>query len=337
MSSLKSTKFRKDREESWKKLELLLGKLESKSLTSLSDEEMIALPALYRSALSSLSVARATSLDQDVIKYLENLSTRAYFAVYGNKTGFFTRVKRFFLYIWPNSVRSIWRETIASVLLMFLGAALAYILVSNNMDWYFSFMPDSLAQGRTPAASAEELRKYLYHDDDANGLAVFASFLFSHNSRVAILAFALGFAFAIPSLILMIYNGIILGAFFALHVEKGLGFELGGWLIIHGATELFAICLAGAAGIKIGWSVAFPGYISRLDAIANAGRNMAAVLGGVIIMLFCAGLLEGFGRQLITNDYIRYLIGIVTLILWLGYFYLPRDEVLSDFESDENG
>ena len=35
--------------------------------------------------------------------------------------------------------------------------------------------------------------------------------------------------------------------------------ELGGWLIIHGSTEIFAIVLAGAAGFRIGWSVVFPG------------------------------------------------------------------------------
>ena len=83
--------------------------------------------------------------------------------------------------------------------------------------------------------------------------------------------------------------------------------------------------LAGAGGIKIGWAVAFPGNQSRLDAASHAGRQAAAVLGGVIVMLFLAGLLEGFGRQLITNDLVRYGIGITTLILWLCYFYIPRD------------
>ena len=45
---------------------------------------------------------------------------------------------------------------------------------------------------------------------------------------------------------------------------------------------------------------------------------------GVVIMLMCAGLLEGFGRQLITGDWTRYLIGWTLLLLWLAYFYIPR-------------
>ncbi len=323
--SLKSHKFRTDREDDWQQLETLLARLESRSIKALSDEQMIALPALYRATLSSLSVARATSLDQDVIIYLESLTTRAYFAIYGNQTRMGTRIRRFFRIGWPKAVQDITRETFASALVFFLGALLAFIMVRTNMDWYFSFIPESLMGGRTPASTTAELRDTLYHDGDESGLTMFASFLFSHNSRIAILAFALGFAFAIPSVALMLYNGCTIGAFIALFVDKGLGFEVGGWLIIHGATEVFAIILAGAAGIKIGWAIAFPGQRARLDAAAQAGGQAAAVLGGVIIMLFLAGLLEGFGRQLVTNDYLRYALGLTTLGLWLAYFYLPRD------------
>lgn len=333
--SLKSHKFRLDREADWKKLELLLGRLENSSIRSLSDAEMIALPALYRATLSSLSVARATSLDQDVIAYLESLSTRSYFAIYGNQTRMSTRLRHFFRIGWPQAVQNITRETIASALIMFLGALLAFVMVRNNMDWYFSFMPENLMGARTPASTVAELRETLYHDGDESGLTEFASFLFSHNSRVAILAFALGFAFAIPSAALVLYNGCTLGAFVALFVDKGLGFEVGGWLIIHGATEIFAIILAGAAGMKIGWTVAFPGKKSRMEALAQAGAQAASVLGGVVIMLFLAGLLEGFGRQLITNDYVRYAIGLTTLGLWLAYFYMPRN--FETLESENMG
>jgi len=66
-------------------------------------------------------------------------------------------------------------------------------------------------------------------------------------------AFALGFAFCIPTAFLLMYNGFALGAFVAVFSDKALGFEVGGWLIIHGATEIFAIILAGAAGLHIGF------------------------------------------------------------------------------------
>jgi len=322
--TLKSHRFRTAREQSWRELEFILKAIEGRGMKSLSDEQIVALPRLYRSTLSSLSVARATSLDQGVITYLESLSARAYYILYGSQVSLGKRISSFFLRDWPLAAKALWKETAISAALTLLAAVLAFILVKNNPDWFYTFMPDSMAQGRTPAASAETLRDTLYHDGDESGLGIFASYLFSHNSKVAMFAFALGFAFCIPTAILLMYNGFILGSFIAIFSEKELGFEVGGWLIIHGATEIFAIILAGAAGMYIGKAVAFPGELTRTESASKAGGTASLLMAGVIIMLFFAGLLEGFGRQLITNDLLRYGIGLGTLTMWLLYFYGPR-------------
>jgi len=322
--TLKSHRFRTEREQSWRELELILKAIEGRGMKSLSDEQIVALPRLYRSTLSSLSVARATSLDQGVITYLESLSARAYYILYGSQVSLGKRITSFFLRDWPMAAKALWKETAISAALTLLAAVLAFILVKNNPDWFYTFMPDSMAQGRTPASSAEALRDTLYHDGDESGLGIFASYLFSHNSKVAMFAFALGFAFCIPTAILLLYNGFILGSFIAIFSEKDLGFEVGGWLIIHGATEIFAIILAGAAGMHIGKAVAFPGELTRIESASKAGGKASLLMAGVIIMLFFAGLLEGFGRQLITNDLVRYGIGLGTLTMWMLYFYGPR-------------
>src|SRR5262249_53567298 len=62
--------FRSDREADWKAFEALLARAEARSPKALTEEELLSLPILYRSALSSLSVARATSLDNALIAYL---------------------------------------------------------------------------------------------------------------------------------------------------------------------------------------------------------------------------------------------------------------------------
>lgn len=319
-----SRRFRAAREPEWRRLEDILTRAESGSLRKLSDEDLLALPILYRGALSSLSVARETSLDLELVTYLEGLCARAYFFVYGVRTRAGPRIAAFFAHDWPAAVRGLWKETLAALLLMIVGTIAGYILVTSDPIWYDSFVPAELAGGRDFNASAEALRETLYHDEGADGLGVFATMLFTHNSQVAMLCFALGFAFGVPTAMLLIHNGAMLGAILALFVSRGLGFEMGGWLIIHGSTELFAIVLAGAAGFKIGWSVVFPGERARLAAAARAGRSAAMVMGGVVVMLLVAGLLEGFGRQLVTGDATRYAVGLAMLTLWLGYFYIPR-------------
>jgi uncharacterized membrane protein SpoIIM required for sporulation len=321
---LKSQRFRQAREEDWRRLERLLDKAEKGSFAKLSNEEILAVPVLYRSTLSALSVARETSLDLGLIAYLETLSARAYFFVYGSRSTLQGRLSGFFARDWPHAVRSLWRETLISAGLMILGAVVAAWLVSSDPEWFYAFVPGNMASGRDPAASTETLRQTLSGVQDSGGLSAFATFLFTHNAQIAILAFALGFAFCLPSGMLILYNGATLGAFVALFASRGLGVEVGGWLIIHGVTELFAVTLAGAAGLRIGWAVAFPGARHRLEAAAEAGRSAAVVMGGVIVMLFVAGLLEGFGRQLIVDTWARYAVGGVTAVLWGLYFYASR-------------
>jgi len=315
-----ATRFRQAHEADWLQLEHIVGRMEKRSIRSLSDDELLALPALYRTTLSSLSVARDTSLDRDLVTYLEQLCTRAYFQIYGVQTPAGRQITRFFAHSWPNAVRSLWRETLFCVVLTFGAALLAYLLIRSDPSWYYSIIPEGLAGGRDPASTPDALRETLYAKQK-DWLGVFAAFLFTHNSQIAIFSFALGFAFAVPTVLLILYNGLMLGAFFSLFAAKGLGPNVAAWLAIHGTTEIFAICISGAAGIRIGMAIAFPGRESRMDAAVHAGRTAATAMAGTVIMLAVAGLLEGVGRQTILNDGFRLLIGVAVLIGWLAYFY----------------
>lgn len=322
---LKSWRFRAEREADWRRLETLLAKAESGGVAKLKRDELLELPLLYRQALSSLSVARSISLDQSLVAYLESLCTRAYFFVYGARARLPERLARFFLRDWPAAVQALWRETVVSLVISVIATAVAFVLVRGDPDWFYSFVDPGLASGRDPMATTASLRATLYQETTATeGLSALAAFLFTHNAQIALFAFALGFALCLPTAALLVLNGGMLGAFLALFFSRNLGVEATGWLMIHGATELFAIVLSGAAGFSIGWAVAFPGARTRVDAAAEAGRRAATAMAGVVVMLFVAGLIEGFGRQLIQLDAARYAIAATTLAGWLAYFYWPR-------------
>lgn len=330
LPAFSTSRFRAEREADWIAFDLLLTKLEKKGAAALTSDELLQLPILYRATLSSLSIARATSLDKALLEHLEALSIRGYFLVYGVRETRLSRIRRFFLYDWPAAVRAVWKETLIIALVIILGALTSYALVASNPEWYYNFVPEEMSGGRDPHATVEFLRSTLGHGksggDQESGLHVFATYLFTHNSQVSIMSFALGFAFGIPTMMLEYYQGIGLGAMLALFSGKGLGVDFGGWLFIHGTTELFAAALSGAAGLRIGTAVVFPGARGRLEAAADAGRTAGKVMVGVILMLFVAGLLEGFGRQLITSTGVRYGIGTMMLLFWLAYYYIPRRE-----------
>jgi uncharacterized membrane protein SpoIIM required for sporulation len=322
---LKSHRFRAEREGDWRRLESLLARVQSRGPRSLKPAELIEIPVLYRQALSSLSIARAISLDQSLVEYLEGLCARSYFFVYGTRSRGWERVTRFFRRDWPEAVRELWRETLAAALITVLAAVVAYGLVAQDPDWFYAFMPKALAAGRDPSASTQSLAATLHQPlTQQNGLEVLSAFLFTHNAQIALFAFAFGFALCVMTAGLMAVNGGMLGGFLALFASRGLALPATGWLMIHGVTELFAVTLAGAAGFSIGWAVAFPGDRTRLDSAMRAGRRGAVIMAGVIVMLFVAALLEGFARQLVQPDAARFAIAAATAVLWGVYFYAPR-------------
>ncbi|WP_300376300.1 stage II sporulation protein M [Henriciella sp.] len=321
---MKSYRFREERQEDWSRLDEIVTRAEKRGMKALSDEEMTALPRLYRQAVSSLSVARSISLDQNVLAYLETLCARAYFFVYGTRASMGRRIAQYFRRDWPDAVSGALGSTLLAAACLFGGALLAFFLCLQDMEWYWTFHQGW--DSRNPNASYDSLRATLYTEETniADMLAAFSAQLFSHNSGIAIFAFALGFAFGIPTAILLIYNGVYIGSFFAVFWQKGLAAELTGWLFIHGVTELFAIILAGAGGFMIGSAVAFPGTKSRMQSMRDAGHSAALLIIGTVLMLFTAALLEGFGRQMINSDMARYAIAAASLVFWLVYFYWPR-------------
>ncbi|WP_136657677.1 stage II sporulation protein M [Nitratireductor sp. XY-223] len=323
-ATLRSARFRKEREAGWKRLEKLIAVAEKSGIRRLTYRETLELSGLYRQAVNSLSAARAISLDKALLTYLDRLCARAYLVVYAPQESIGDAVWRLFAQGIPQAVRRSGVALLVGFLAMGLGALLGYTLFQRDPSWFFTFVPAELAAGRTPEASAAYLRETLYDTSNRSGaaLSVFASFLFSHNTQIAILIFALGIFAALPSFILTFYNGLLLGPFVAIFVNAGLGFDLFGWLSIHGVTELAAICIACAGGARLGLAVLLPGRLSRRAALRDNGRDAVKLLILAGLMLIVAGLVEGFLRQLIQATEWRLIIGWGLGLMWLGWLTL---------------
>lgn len=320
-AALRSDRFRLEREADWKRLDEIVTRMEKGRLRKLSDEDVLALPVLYRTVASSLSIARETSLDAATLAYLETLVQRAWFVVYGPRASLGSWLRRFLGGGWSASVRAIGIDLLVALAVMVAGTIVGWLLVANDSEWYHVLVPGQFADARTPGASREALHATLFGNGGQDALGMFAAYLFSNNAQVSILAFALGFAFGIPSLMLLVQNTAVLGAMLWLFHGEGLLVDFIGWLSVHGTTELFAILLSGGAGLHIGRSMAFPGNRPVLQAAAEAGRRAAQVMAGVVLMLVVAAMLEGFARQLIDNTPGRFTVGGAMLLFWLAYFF----------------
>jgi uncharacterized membrane protein SpoIIM required for sporulation len=320
---LKSSEFRKGREASRRDLEALVDRVEQRGARALTLDELQRLPILYRAALSSLSVARTIALDRNLLLYLENLALRAFLCVYGPRVDARAGIAAFFARDLPAAVRAARWHLLIAALSILVGVAAGFLLAVQDESWVSTLVPSGLAGGRGPSSTRADLYDkeiFAPWPGFAESFGIFANMLFSHNTAVGLLSFGLGLAAGVPSVMLMAYQGLVLGAFTALHYNRDLTVDFLGWLSIHGVTELTAIALFAAAGLVIAEKLLFPGRYSRIESLALHGRQAGTLAVGAVLMLFVAAFLEGGCRQLVASTPGRFAIASATAIFWFAYF-----------------
>lgn len=331
--SLRSASFRKNREHNWIELEKIIDHIDKKGIASVSLDEAQNLPLLYRSAISSLSVARSIVLDRHLILYLETLVLRGYLAVYGPRTGIIDNLQFFFTKSFPYYVFKARWHLLFTICVFFVGIAGGMSLVRYDPSYFSIIVPQELAGGRGPFSTAEELwngELFAPWPGFIDSFIVFANSLFTHNTVVGILCFCLGVFAGIPTVLLLIYQGLIVGAFLEIHYDKGLLIHSVGWLSIHGVTELLAIFLCGTGGLIVAEKLLFPGELPRLESLVIYGRRAATIAAGSILLFFVAGILEGGVRQLVASTPLRFLIAFITGAFWFFYFALGNNISLKE-------
>ena len=129
------------------------------------------------------------------------------------------------------------------------------------------------------------------------------------------------------------------GAIMADHDMLGVFFSL---ISPHGLLELTCIFIAGAAGLKLFWTMLVPGPRSRSAALAAEGRALITVAVGLTAALAVAGLIEAFVTPAPIAWPVKITIGSGALaLLWAYTLILGRSAVAGgatgDLEDDEAG
>jgi uncharacterized membrane protein SpoIIM required for sporulation len=146
-----------------------------------------------------------------------------------------------------------------------------------------------------------------------------SAMIITNNIRVDAMAFAGGITAGILTLYIIGSNGLMLGTLGAVFAARGFGTDFWATIAPHGVIELFAIQIAGAAGLILGAGIVRPGRARRIDALtANAARALTLMLG-VAGLLVIAGTIEGFvSPQRLSTD-VRFSIGALTAVALTAY------------------
>jgi uncharacterized membrane protein SpoIIM required for sporulation len=123
----------------------------------------------------------------------------------------------------------------------------------------------------------------------------------------------------VPTVYLLLYNGMLLGAFTALHHRAGIYTDYWAWILPHGITEISAIVLCGGVGLLLGKSVLSPGELTRTESLRRAGNEAAPVCLGVAGMLVVAAMIESFLRQSQLSTESRLVFAAASAVAWIAY------------------
>lgn len=317
-------KFINQRKSNWQRLEDLLGLLETASLRGMSREEVRELGFLYRRAASDLAIARAESRDTKLVNYLNSLVTRAHGKVYRAENQGFGLIQQFFVKEFPETFRRTWRFTFVSFATFVLFTIFAFAATWQNLNFA------EVAGVEEVAIQVKSNFRWWEQLNEANQIG--AAEILTNNILVTFYAFAYGALFGVGTLYILAYNGLHIGSILAVcyRHDTNFGNGLTTFMVAHGVIELSCIFICGGAGMLIGYSILAPGDLSRVDAIKQSGLQAIRLVIGCAVLLFIAGLIEGFVSPAPIHAAFKIAIGVLTGIALYSYlFFAGREKDVS--------
>lgn len=309
-------------QDTWNRLEQLV-----KKRRRLSGPEVDELVELYQRVSTHLSMVRSASTDTVLVGRLSTLVARARSAVTGAHAPLWSEFARFWTVSFPVVAYRAWRWWLVTAVAFFAVAVVIGVWVAGSHEV------------QSALSTPEEIDHLVNHDFAAyyrdNPAGSFALRVWVNNSWVAAQCIAFAILLGIPIPWVLFQNAANLGVVGGLMVHAGKTDVLLGLLTPHGLLELTAVFLAGAVGMRLGWTVISPGDRPRAQALAEQGRAVVSVAVGLAGVLLVSGLIEALVTPSPLPTFVRIGIGVLAEVAFLAYIvYFGRKASLAGETGD---
>lgn len=253
---------------------------------------------LYQRSGADLVKLKTFAGEAETVRYLENLIAKAYSKLHetaGEAIPF--RPLQWFTQTFPRTFRRHWIAFALSLGTFCIGGGFGAGALALNYDLKADFIPPQfshLNEQPSKRVAREEKQDF----DAFQGRHTFSSQLMTHNTKVTILTMVTGFFWGVFTLILLFYNGTLIGLVIFDYIQDGQGVFLTAWLLPHGSFELPAIFIGGQAGLIIartmfGWGT----NLKLRQRFARIRGDLLTLITAAALMLIWAGIVESFLSQ----------------------------------------
>jgi uncharacterized membrane protein SpoIIM required for sporulation len=274
------------RKSAWDELDALLAR--KRVLHKLPAASIARAAALYRDVCSDLMRARSAGYSADVVDLLDSLAARACSAMYSAPPYRLAALWELIAFGFPAAVRRNARFMALATALFVLPGIVGFIGASRSRGFAVQIMSESMVSHMEK--SYGEFGKG--RDDGTD--AMMASFYVYNNVGIAFRCFATGILFGLGSIFFLVYNGLLIGVVAGAVGAAGHGRNLFTFIIGHGAFELTAIVISGAAGIAMGYALVDTGPRTRWESLRAKSGDLFRMIMGAALMLLVAAFIEGF-------------------------------------------
>ncbi len=280
----------------WTELEQGLERIERDPGRRMTLEQLQRFHLLYERTAADLARITTFASEPETRRYLEHLIARAYGEIHETRLRQRLAPLRWFFQTLPQTFRRHVRAFYLSLAITLAGCLFGGLAIGLDPESKPVLMPFSHLQGDPAQRVAQE--EQATEDRLAGQRMSFSAFLMAHNTRISILTLASGMTWGVGTILLLFYNGIMLGAVAVDYIRAAQTRFLLGWLLPHGVIEIPAILIAGQAGLML--ARALIGWGERVTLRARfrqVSPDLVTLIFGVGVLLVWAGFVEAFLSQ----------------------------------------